>query len=51
MVRALERAPRYRAAYDLLLKIVDTQAKSSLPAKLAPEAIGAGAVEAKKESP
>lgn len=51
VVRALERAPRYRAAYDLLLKIVDTQAKSSLPAKLAPEAIGAGAVEAKKESP
>jgi tetratricopeptide (TPR) repeat protein len=51
VVRALERAPRYRAAYDLLLKIVDTQAKSSLPAKLEPEANGAGAVEAKKESP
>ncbi|MDA7905641.1 tetratricopeptide repeat protein [Mariniblastus sp.] len=51
VVRSLERAPRYRAAYDLLLEIVDAQAEISPPVKFTPEAIKADAVETKKESP
>lgn len=50
IVRSLERAPRYRAAYDLLLKIVDAQGKDSPPVDLVPETIEADSAEPVKES-
>ena len=51
VVRSLERAPRYRAAYDLLLKIVDAQAVVSPPVKSGADPVEIDPVETEKESP
>lgn len=51
IVRSLERAPRYRAAYELLLKIVDAQAAVSPSSESGTESIEGEAVETEKESP
>jgi hypothetical protein len=52
----LEHAPRYRAAYELLLKIVAAQTEVAPPVELVPKVIEADAVEVDavetiKESP
>jgi tetratricopeptide (TPR) repeat protein len=51
VVRSLERAPRYRAAYDLLLKVVDAQAVVSPPVKSGSKPVEIDPVETEKESP
>ena len=56
VIRSLEHAPRYRAAYELLLKIVAAQTEVAPPVELVPKVIEADAVEVDavetiKESP